>query len=557
MKFNKMKISDKLKYIVLLLLGLMFTASAFALISFQIIGRNTTSFYNIEYQTTKNQMEIRKDVQTINKRILWAIICNDLKVTQEQEDDFKDRFAKMDNYIDTISSNLKDQELENTLDNALSELKESAYSLINIIKSGDIENAVDYYNTTFNNVSERLADELDETGNESDKIAAKKVKNSVIVQIMATILLTVFSAISLAMALILGKRLIKGIMEPLNEIENATKEIANGNLNISIEYTADDEIGQVADSLRVSIKEIMGYIEEIDLIMIKMAEGNFDVNFTKNFIGDFENIQLSIGKFVSQISNSMTQVGQVSERVSGGSEQIAEAAQSLAEGATEQAGIIGNLYETVKDISERITDNAKNSGIISQEVTRVFNEIMQSNENMQNVVLAMQKISDESQEIGKIIHSINGIAEQTNLLALNASIEAARAGEAGKGFAVVANEVSMLAKQSAEAVKISGTLIEASLEAVEKGRVIANNTADNLHAVAARANEITEKIENISLVSNEQADAVKLIDNGISKITQFVEANAAMAEESSASSEELTSEAQTLKTLIHQFKIRQ
>lgn len=555
-KFLEMKISQRLNVVMTLLVALLIVSSVFALISFQLIGSNMTIFYNVQYETTKNQMEIRKDVQTINKRLLWAIIRNDAKVTEEQKADFDERFVKINEYISVISKNLKDKETSEGLSAAFEAFKADTYSLTDMIKSGDTKGATTYYDTTFNDVSEVLADALDSTGAQSDKAAAQKYHNSIIVQIIATLLLAIFSVVSLATAIIMGKRLTKSIVEPLTEIENASKEISEGNLHIEINYTANDEIGQVAASLRSSIQKIAAYIDDIDYVMESMAAGNFNVDFSNEFIGDFKNIKVSLNHFTSKISESLEEIGEVSNLVSSGSMQIAGAAQTLAEGATDQAGIVQELSATVSSITQRITDNAKNAIEISKEVGDVAVSISKENEKMQDVVKAMETISKTSKEISNIISTINDIASQTNLLALNASIEAARAGEAGKGFAVVADQVSLLASQSADAAKNSTQFIEASLRAVEEGKVIADTAARELIEVVDNANSITNKVDSIATASNEQAEAVKQIDVGIEQIAQVVETNAATAEESSASSEELTSESQSLKDLIHQFQLK-
>jgi methyl-accepting chemotaxis protein len=554
--FLKQKISKRLNTVFVLLVSLIIVSSVFALISFQIIGSNMTTFYHVQYETTKNQMEIRKDVQTINKRILWAAIKNDPKVAEEQKADFDGRFEKISGYMAIIEKNLKDDKLSESLNSAFEKFKEDTYSLTDMIAAGKTSDAIAYYETSFNDVSEVLADALDNTGTLSDKAAESKYVGSIIVQIVATVLLAIFSIVSIIVAIVMSKRLTKSIVEPLSEIENASKEISEGNLHIEISYMGDDEIGQVAESLRSSIKKIAAYIDDIDYVMEAMASGNFNVDFSNDFIGDFKNIQSSLSHFTSKISESLQEIGNVSDQVLGGSVQISGAARTLAEGATDQAGIVQELSATATSITQRITENAQNAVEISKEVEGVTQSISKENEKMQEVVHAMEIISETSKEIGKIISTINSIAAQTNLLALNASIEAARAGEAGKGFAVVADQVSLLASQSAEAAKNSTHFIEASLKAVEEGKIIADTAAKELVEVVENSNSITYKVNSIAVASNDQADAVRQIDIGIEQIANVVEANAATSEESSAASEELTNEAKSLKELIHQFKLK-
>lgn len=555
-KQGKWKIYRRLNMVFAVLVSIIFLSSVFALISFRTIGSNLTTFFNVQYETTKKQMEIRKDVQTINKRILWAIICSDSSVTEEQKADFDKRFEKIDQYMAVINANLKDEGAGQSFMSAFSDFKEDTYYLIKIIEGGDTKEAVNYYKTTFNDVSERLADALDETGAEADEDALHKYQTSIMVQNIATLLLAIFSVISLLTAIIMGRRLAKSIVVPLREIEKASKEIAEGNLHTVITYESEDEIGQVADSLRSSINKIASYITDIDCVMESMAGGNFNVDFANEFIGDFKNIEKSLRCFTQKISGSLGEITNVSNQVSGGSVQISESAQNLAEGASSQAGIVKDLSESVADITKHISENAKNAVEISDEVESVTKNISQENEKMQEMILAMDTIRKTSHEVSKIINTMNDIASQTNLLALNASIEAARAGEAGKGFSVVANQVSLLAGQSSEAAKTSTQLMEDSLKAVEEGTVIADTTAKELNIIAEKTELITKKVANIAAASKEQAESAGQIDSGIGQISQVVELNAATAEENSASSEELTSQAQTLKNLVYQFRLK-
>lgn len=554
--FSQQNISQKLNFILRLQTALMILSAVFALIGFQLIGNNMTTFYHIQYETTKNQMEIRKDVQTINKRLLWAVICNDPEVTDAQVGDFEERFEKIDGYIGIITENLgaklSGQDLSGCFDN----FKSSTYELISLIEAGDTKSAASYYETTFNDVSEVLADALNATGDQSDADAEGQYSSSIWVRMLVSALLIVISVISFVIVMILGKRLKKNIIQPLSELERAAESIAAGNLHIQINYEADDEMGHVAECLRNAIAVTASCIEEIDARMSDMAEGNFDIAFTREFIGDFKNIRLSLEHFTSQMSESISAIEQVADQVTNGSVQISGAASNLADGTTEQAGVVEELAATVSDITQKISANAQNAAEISKEVDNMSREISHSNEKMQDVVSAMDSISEISQEIHKIIDSIDQIASQTNLLALNASIEAARAGEAGRGFAVVADQVTVLANQSAEAAKNSAQYIEASLKAVVNGKQIADQAAAKLDGAAAEADTITGHVNSIASASNDQAEAVRQIDTGVSQIAQSVENNAAMAEESSASSEELTNQAQTLRELIHHFRLK-
>lgn len=215
-----------------------------------------------------------------------------------------------------------------------------------------------------------------------------------------------------------------------------------------------------------------------------------------------------------------------------------------------------DLSKTVTRITGQIEENASEAANISREVDIVSDGIVEGNSRMQDVVKAMGTISNASQEISKIIDTINNIADQTNLLSLNASIEAARAGEAGKGFAVVANEVSALAGQTVEAAQNTTQLIQAALDAVGEEMKIADGTAEELNSMVDKVKGINDKVNVIAKASEEQAGAVRELDTNISNISSVGESNAVTSEESSALSQELNSQAESLKNLVGQFKLK-
>ncbi|MBO7335576.1 MAG: methyl-accepting chemotaxis protein, partial [Lachnospiraceae bacterium] len=193
---------------------------------------------------------------------------------------------------------------------------------------------------------------------------------------------------------------------------------------------------------------------------------------------------------------------------------------------------------------------------IAKDANIVADNIVKGNQKMQEVVLAMNAISESSKEISKILDTINSIANQTNLLSLNASIEAARAGEAGKGFAVVATEVSNLAGQTGEAAQNTAQLIGTSLSNVEAGINVAGLTAKELESMVSQVQDIADKVRSIAEDSTLQAGAVKEMSGNIGQIADAGQNNAATSEESLALSNEMSEHAKYLKDLVDKFELR-
>ncbi|MBP5305486.1 MAG: HAMP domain-containing protein, partial [Lachnospiraceae bacterium] len=521
-----------------------------------IIGINFHSFYNVEYVTDKYQMEIRKDVQTINKRLLFALASNDASVTSSQKEDLEKRFDKISGYFSVISKNLNNEALGNELTKDWNAVRDASFEMLALVDAGDISGALAYYNSTLNDVSETLADALDNTGALAEAQAKKRYNTINVITLLAVLALCASFAVIVVINRKKTKSLVTGIEEDLQILIDASEEIAKGNVHVDIDYHEDNEIGKVADRLRVAVDSIASYIDEISDIMATMASGKFNVSFKKDFAGDYKDIQTAIDSFTVEISQSMKEIMQVSKMVSDGAVQLADAGQSLADTVTSQANIVDELSVNVNKITEEISGNAGKAENISRETGVVAEDIVAGNRKMQDVVNAMNAISESSQEIAKIIDTINSIASQTNLLSLNASIEAARAGEAGKGFAVVASEVSQLAGQTAEAAKNTSDLIGTSLRNVEAGISIAGETADELSKMVTQVQGIAGKVKTIADDSMTQASSVKGMSGDIGQIANAGQNNAATSEESLALSYEMSDHAKYLKELVDKFELR-
>lgn len=438
---------------------------------------------------------------------------------------------------------------------ALSDWGKIGYSIIEEIKNGNDENATDAIlnNCTpaLNKVVE-IAIKLDEL---TDEASSETVRNMVVCTVAGFVVIIVCLIRAFTLTRKTSKRVLETILEPLHAIEDVAMELTEGNLHSTLEYHSDDEIGKLAHSMRKSIRILGTYVDDIDRSMKLFSEGNFDVHPEVEWRGDFVGILNSFMAFQASMAGTIKGIQNVSNEVSGAAEQVASSSNDLADGATNQAAVVEELTATVTGVSEQVEKNSQSAKEISVKVDELGNAISESNGKMHEMVDSMHEISEASKEIDKIITTINEIASQTNLLALNASIEAARAGEAGKGFAVVANQVNVLADQSAQAAKESATLIETSVKAVEKGMVIAGQTAAQLEEVAENSKVITTEVTNIAETLETQTTEIKQINEGIEQINDVVQTNSATSEECAAASQEMSSEAESLREMIRKFKV--
>ena len=498
----------------------------------------------------------RINVNAAARNIREMALNEDTSSYDNYEQTVKRLLSEVDSELQILKKTevLSDENYEE-YSSALSDWGEIGYSIMEEIKNGNDENATDAIlndcTPALNKVVE-IAIKLDEL---TDEASSETVRNIVVCTVAGFVVIIVCLIRAFTLTRKTSKRVLETILEPLHAIEDVATELTEGNLHSTLEYHSDDEIGRLAHSMRKSIRILGAYVDDIDRSMKLFSEGNFDVHPEVEWRGDFVGILNSFMAFQASMAGTIKGIQNVSDEVSGAAEQVASSSNDLADGATNQAAVVEELTATVTGVSEQVEKNSQSAKEISVKVDELGNAISESNGKMHEMVDSMHEISEASKEIDKIITTINEIASQTNLLALNASIEAARAGEAGKGFAVVANQVNVLADQSAQAAKESATLIETSVKAVEKGMVIAGQTAAQLEEVAENSKLITTEVTNIAETLETQTTEIKQIDEGIEQINDVVQTNSATSEECAAASQEMSSEAESLREMIRKFKV--
>ena len=555
-KLENMHLQERINYGYRKVINMMLISGLFSIVVIGVLFANMENY--IENVTAADQAVkiCRINVNAAARNIREMALNDDTSAYDGYEQTVEKLLAEVDDELKTLKKTgvVPDADYEEYA-SALSDWGTLGYSIIEEIKNGDREKAIDLILNDCTSALNKLVQIAIKLDDLTDKVSNRAVRTTFIFTGAGIVCIIVCLVFALVLTKKTSKKVLDTILEPLRAVEDVAKELTEGNLHSTLEYHSEDEIGSLANSMRKSTSILGSYVDDIDRAMKLFAEGNFDVQPEVEWKGDFVGILNSFMMFEESMAETIKDIQNVSNEVSSSAEQVASSSNDLADGATNQAAVVEELTATVAGVSEEVEKNSQSAKEISGRVDELGNAIAESNGKMHEMVASMNEINEASREIDKIIATINQIASQTNLLALNASIEAARAGEAGKGFAVVANQVNQLADQSAQAAKESAALIETSVKAVEKGMVIAGETATQLEGVAENSKMITEEVTNIAETLETQTAEIQQINEGIEQINDVVQTNSATSEECAAASHEMSNEAENLREMIRKFKV--
>jgi len=350
--------------------------------------------------------------------------------------------------------------------------------------------------------------------------------------------------------------LILAVQKPLEQIENNMILMTKGDFS-ALDGDFKGHFNTVKNACNLTNEITLSYIDEIAQILDRLAQGDLTINIQHDYIGSYSPIKAALVKLLGSLNQVMIGIHSTADYVVSGAEQLSQRAGHLAEGSARQSLAIQELNASMESINQKAITSAENADHANEYAARSSNFAKQGEEVVQSLLVSMKQLTTSSADIFKIIKVISEIAFQTNLLALNASVEAARAGEHGKGFSVVAEEVRNLAGKSKDSICDTTALIQRDKQHVEKGSTAANEVAAVFITIMEDIGKISENIAHITKMAEDQVGSIAMVNNSIGEITKVIHDNSATAEESAAASQELNSQAETLRQLVSFFRLRQ
>jgi len=548
-----------LKISVKLLIGFMTVAVIAGVIG--IVGIiNITNINDAAIQLYKNNTlglryagEASIEFQEVRVNTMKLLLATDRNERSQYIDKINEHITATENKLkdyEAAVSNESDKKVLSRLKNLWASFNSLIQEIIKLAESGEYEEAQRLAFEETGAVIDSLNDMFSDLFDYNTSAAKEKAESNKKISDLASITMILVILMGVIIAALMGFFISRIISKPLKKLEKAADQIALGDVEVEIEGTTKDEIG----NLMTAFSKMAENIREQAHVIEKIADGDMTVQIQIKSENDLMGKKLT--EMIKINNEVLGNIRSAADEVAAGARQVADSSQILSHGSTEQASSIEEVTESMSQIEEQTKKNALNATQANEIALKAKENALEGNSQMQEMIKAMAEIKDSSTNISKIIKVIDDIAFQTNILALNAAVEAARAGQYGKGFAVVADEVRNLAARSANAAKETTELIENSIKKVGVGNQIANNTAESLNKIVAEVTKVADLVEEIAEASSEQALGIEQINAAITQVAQVVQTNSATAEESAAASEELSAQAELLKEAVSRFELK-
>lgn len=557
-KIQNKKIQNKVNYIFKMIILVFMVSVAAAVISLFSVGRSLRMYHDSFYENAEAELRLYGTIQNGLKNLLDACVTEDENSRQNLLAEAREDVEKESVLLELLKENYSNLALVMSIEEKLASMEIQQQEITELIGKGDRNAAIKLLKESY----EPLVDEVTQLLGDMDENIQERADNGYTVANIwkntAVVVVIIVSIGGILITLRLGKLFSDSMVKPILELRDAADFISKGELSIDVPYTAEDEVGDLAESFRITINTLEQIIGDLNYIVAEFAEGNFDVRSrcADAYVGEFQVLFKGLVRMVESVSEVLASIQDSSDQVAAGSEQLALSAQDLAEGATEQASAVEELLATVEEITDQVVENTKSTDQAHDRAKGVGEEAENSRKQMGQLTAAMQRISDTTDEIEKVIMDIDSIAKQTNLLSLNASIEAARAGEAGRGFAVVADQIRMLAEQSSHSAAASKEMLLNCRKEVGEGNITTAETATVLNRMIDELDGIILEIANIRSASDRQSVSIREMEKGVEQISSVIQNNSAASQETSATSQELSASAMNLDEQVKRFKLR-
>ncbi len=516
------------------------------------------NFYNYTYELSKNTLDSRVAVQGSVKSVAITLLTDDTASIERFQNDATKYLNRLGDNLEHLLDIYHDDTttIKETI-KLVNEVKNYRDQLNDLLVAGNKTEALNVYMTLFGPTMTTIQTNMENMDEITEELAVSTFASVNRSNIFILIVAVIISIICFISTIMQAKKLIVLLTQPIIEIEQAAKEMTEGNFSVTINYESEDELGSLANSMRILSADIKEIIADIAHILSELSDGRFTVTSScvHQYTKDYAPILASMRGIRDNLSVTLRSIDEAAEQVASGSVQLATNAQMLAEGATEQASAVEELTAIITDVYQMSEKNAEDTKSAYERVREAQIQADKGKQNLQDLTNAMEVIQETSRQIQNIIASIEDIASQTNLLALNASIEAARAGDAGRGFAVVADQIGKLATDSANSAINTKQLIEKSIGDIKAGSAITEKTVEAIQTVLISMAEFGNIAKETSDTSRAQANMLDQIQQGIEQISNTVESNSASAEETSATSEELSAQAENLKHQVERFEL--